>query len=210
MRQRDEFLEKLLQQTRWLEASANRYDQGDADEAILMAVRLRVLLYDPNSANARSRSLLTHLGVKGTVRLLSTAALMPTGGVALPALTSLSMCIEPPEFVYKPKLDAAQRAEFVSVKAWWSEEVIYGMATAGVDIFRRDIIHWAADKDGGAHVDGDLPLEYQFLESGAGWQINLNPDNAPPSSHTFKHAHFAAIRQMTYEVLNSPELRGLS
>jgi hypothetical protein len=209
MRSREEFLEKLRQQIRWLQKSADEYDRGDVTEAIQMAVRLRVLLYDPSKANAQSRSLLTHLGLKLTLKLLSTASPMPLGGTALPALTNLSILHEPPTYDFKPKLTGADRSAYVSVAKWWNGEVIYAKADTNVDIFRRDLVHWAADKDGGAHVDGDLPEEYRFLETGAGWAINLSPDIGEPRTEVFKNAHFAALRQMTHEVLNSPDIQDL-
>lgn len=64
MRSRDEFLEKLHQQLRWLERSANEYDQGDVSEAIQMAARFRVLFHD----KGRQVSVMTHLGMKSTLR----------------------------------------------------------------------------------------------------------------------------------------------
>ena len=192
-------------QVKFLETSASIYDAGDVDEAIRMAVTMRVLYHDTNS----STSLLTHLGVKRSVQLLSTANLMPSGGKAMPALTTVNILLEPPRFDFKPKLSAAERAIVVPVATWWSKEVIYGEPDTGIDIFRRDLVLWAANKDGGAHVDPELPKAYEYLESGAGWAINLFPDNAAPSTETFKNAHLAALRQMTYEVLNSPDIQQL-
>jgi hypothetical protein len=204
MRSRDEFLEKLHQQLRWLERSAREYDQGDVSEAIQMAIRFRVLFHD----KGRQTSVMTHLGMKSTLRLLSTAApLRPSSGGF--ALISLNILLEPQRFDYTPKLASSARKSLVPFTRWWAGECIFERPRPGVEIVRRDLILWAAEKDGGAHVDAELTPEYRHLENGAGVSINLNPDLGEPSTETFKNAHFASLRQMAYEVLNSPSIQKL-
>lgn len=205
LRSRDQYIQQLQLQIGFLTRSAAIYDDGDVDEAIRIAVTLRVLFHDTGA----STSLLTHLGVKRTVQLLSTATPMPKGGKALPALVSTRFSLDPPVFDFIPFLDDAKQQATVSVRTWLSEEVVYSVHDSRTDIYRRDIIGWAANKDGGAHVDENVPSAYAYLEGGAGFSITLNPDNAPSSTETFKHAHFAALRQMAYEVINSPDIQRL-
>lgn len=73
---------------------------------------------------------------------------------------------------------------------------------AGVRVARRDIALAAANKDGGAHVDAELPPEYQRLIEGL-WVM----------MGTGKHVagqHLLYLRQMGFEILNSPDLSALA
>lgn len=67
---RSEYIHRLHQQLRWIERSASAYDGGDLDEAIRMATHVRTLVYDKGGSSV---SLLTHLGIKKTVRFPATA-----------------------------------------------------------------------------------------------------------------------------------------
>jgi hypothetical protein len=55
----------------------------------------------------------------------------------------------------------------------------------------------AANKDGGAHVDTELPPEYATLDEGV-W---VSSRDGRIGDH-----HLLYLRQMGYEVLNSPKL----
>ena len=204
MRSRDEFLEKLHEQLRWLERSANAYDQGDVSEAIQMATRFRVLFHD----KGRQVSVMTHLGMKSSLRLLSTALPLRPGSGGF-ALITLNMLLDPQQFDYTPKLATSTRKSIVPFTQWWSGEAIFERVEPGAAIVRKDLILEATETDGGAHVDAKLNQEYRYLVNGAGFAINLNPDLGEPSTETFKNAHFASLRQMAYEVLSSPSIQKL-
>ncbi len=76
----------------------------------------------------------------------------------------------------------------------------------GIEVHRRDLVLSAANKDGGAHVDAALDATYSRILEGAGWSITVNPPDEPPRTIPFKNAHVAALRQIAYEVLNSPDV----
>ena len=59
---------KLVQQVGFLERSADLYDNGYSDQAARLATAIRVLVHD-----ARSKSLLTVLGLRSTLRFADTA-----------------------------------------------------------------------------------------------------------------------------------------
>ncbi len=65
-------------------------------------------------------------------------------------------------------------------------------------------------KDGGAHVDTGLPPEYAWVAEGTDWKATFNPDGGKSVEVPLQFPHLAAIRQMGYEVLNSPELLKLA
>ena len=93
------------------------------------------------------------------------------------------------------------------VSEWW-RQIIY--LRGSVRLARRDTVLAAANKDGGAHVDAKLTTEYQSLMNidGKGfWSIG---DRRPPgSAEPITDAHLVFLRQMGFELLNSPELLDL-
>jgi hypothetical protein len=74
-------------------------------------------------------------------------------------------------------------------------------------VTRKDVALAARDKDGGAHVDANLTLTYErLIESDElGSFVDESGVRVPITGH-----HYVALRQMGYEVLNSPELTALA
>jgi hypothetical protein len=193
-RERAEFLVQLQRQLTWLKRSAASYDRGNVDEALRMSAPLRTLLYDKGGSSV---SILTHLGIKKTVRLLSTATPARAGAAAWAGITSLRIGENFSYADYVPKLAGAEVVRNVPFREWWHDEVIY-INPAGAKVSRSDIVLWAAHKDGGAHVDDIVPETYRWLEEGAGWSITMTPDDGPPRVIQFENAHLSALRQMTF------------
>jgi hypothetical protein len=79
-----------------------------------------------------------------------------------------------------------------------------------ITVSRKDLALWAANKDGGAHVDANLGLGLERVKNGMDftWTVGW-PDG---SSHIVKcrDLHLAALRQFGYEVLHSPDLLELA
>jgi hypothetical protein len=69
----------------------------------------------------------------------------------------------------------------------------------------------AADKDGGAHVDAELAPDYATLATTGerGWW-NYSPTNEPDNIQPVKEVHLVYLRQMGFEIMNSPELLALT
>jgi hypothetical protein len=189
----DRFRESLRDQLAFIRNSCERYDRGDRAEAIRIGTSLRVLLHD----TSKSTSLLKHLGATD-VPLLSTSPEIGPGtlaieGMATIVITSAGMTFEPP-------LDRSSRKRLLPVPQWWKEPVT--IVDAGVRVSRRDIALVAANKDGGAHVDATLTAEYQKLKTGLWAMLGTGK---LVSDH-----HLLYLRQMGFEILNSPELVALS
>jgi hypothetical protein len=102
-------------------------------------------------------------------------------------------------------LNAIDRA--IVLADWWNQTVyIHG----SIRLTRKDIVLAAADKDGGAHVDSKLTTEYESLMNVGGngfWRIA--DMNHPGVFHPIIDAHLVYLRQMGFELLNSPELLDL-
>jgi tetratricopeptide (TPR) repeat protein len=185
------FNEQFERQLNFLARSCEAFDVGYSDEAIRIAVSLRVLLHD----TANSTSLITHLGAQ-PLKLLSTVR---------------RRSFDPSVFAYDgvtrwtgagpvAKLGLGVEPEEVPFQEWW-KQVLY-IPRQGVSITRRTLVLTAANKDGGAHVDASLTPDYEALLSM--WvrqSSDVGRDPVPVSD-----VHLIGLRQLGYEVLHSPQI----
>ena len=159
-----DFVARLAEQLTFLDASADAYDRGIESEAIRLAATIRVVVHD---ARPPSRSLLSHLQVRDRLPWTDTAA----GEIRESALSvgsGLSMMRistdgsgkssfqpllgqQPPERIHPA-------AAFID---WWNDPVLTD--ADGTSYNRRSLVLWVTNKEGGAHVDEDLPSSYVAL-----------------------------------------------
>src|SRR5438128_453345 len=141
-----DFIEQLREHLEFLKRSCRDFDAGHYGEGRRMAVSLRVLFHDTN----HSTSLLTHLGIKGSARLVSTFEIgHKRGGPGV-----LSVFI--PVWVdgtgrRQPPLDDSARRDLIPANEWWNEVIM----STNYRLCRKDVILAAANQDGGAHVDAN-------------------------------------------------------
>lgn len=200
--QRDGFKRHLLRQLAFLKRSCHSYDHGFEDEAIRIAVVLRVLFHDTR----RSVSLFRHLGAQGTPIISTCSMVPPKANVHFFEGMGMSR-FGPGGASYFAPLGAARIHVPTPAPLWWWQ--IVSVQGPGLVIRRRDIVLGAANKDGGAHVDPDLTAEYAAISADGAvgewvWGEGNDEKRAPITG-----AHFVYIRQMAYEVLASPALRDL-
>ena len=199
--------EYLRRQLTFIENSCASFDRGCEDESIRMAVCLRVLFHDTKN----QKSLLTRMGARQT-GVLSTVPPLPTGAVLFTGMYRLILAVPGNPRISVP-LGEAPHKEFVLPDHWW-EQVIYvggspmrgGVPGPQLRIRRKDIVLCAADRDGGAHVDPRLTAEYHALVEGL-WRGTKGP---PHTEISVLDDQFVLLRQMGYEVLNSPDLVALT
>lgn len=202
-----DFRDQLRRQIAFLKNSCQLYDQGHVEEAVRIAVTLRVLFHDSKS----SVSLLQHLGSK-SILLLSTATEF-VEDKEMPNLCLVDLVASIPNFRgdSRPLLDKAYRTEKVPFHTWWRKELVIELKGGLGDLNRRDLVLAAANKDGGAHVDQALEPTYEKARLGAGISVEFVLKNGlPPVKLHFENVHFASLRQMGYEVLNSQALLALA
>jgi hypothetical protein len=193
-----DFVEQLDKQLRYIETSAREYDAGNKDEAIRIATSLRVIFHH----TGETTSLLAHLRARFT-RLLSSVGQPPypqdwyspmadiEGKFHFPAIQVAAQpvtVIEPPR--YRPMLERKKLTRQVQAPDWWGNEPV--IILQGKKVTRKVIVLGASNKDGGVHVDRGTPAD------SGGPEFKAN------------NAHVAAVRQMAYEVLKSPELLRLA
>jgi hypothetical protein len=186
--------QQLRRQLDFVRRSAEHYDEGVREEAIRIAVALRVLFHDTRA----STSLLTHLGIKQSVKMLT---IIPDAYVKIPGTNRVIARLTPafsPETGFITSFEKLERNELVTVDAWWEQAVL----CREDPLTRRDVVLSAANQDGGAHVDPNPSAKTQQLVAGVGsYQPAGTTEEIP-----LDNVHFALLRQLAFEVLNSPGL----
>jgi hypothetical protein len=233
---RDLLKTKLREQLRFIENSCKLVDQGDSAEALRIATCLRVLFHN----TATSTALIGQLMNLDAVHVVSTMLVMPDltkvltrdvllqevgpdlvdafeNGVKQRRFDVLFAMLpkwtfpgdgQPPHLV--PPLDRPYSRRALTAREWLSESV-FSRSTEGTPEFvrltRHELLKWAANTDGGAHVDPDGPpaKHLAVAAEGAGGSASCNGVSAPA-----KDLHRITLRQMGYEVLDSPEIQGLA
>jgi hypothetical protein len=186
------FREQLRRQLGYLERSSVLFDAGQYDEAIRLATSIRVLLHDTR----RSTSLLTHLGVKSSITLATTAEDKPieSNVWAMENLVSFTGTWG--------RTDPKEICGQIPVDAWWGQIVhIRGPSR----LTRGNIVLFAANQDGGAHVDDEVSDHGQALLEGMWTTIR----RGEPSARR-RNDHLAMLRTMALEILNSSDLLKLA
>jgi hypothetical protein len=197
-----DFKKRLREQLGFIERSTAAFDQGHREEAMRIATALRVIFHHTNS----STSLLHHLNAVN-VKVRSDAPDRQKQDAALSgrkivgefswALASISPAAGGK---FAPLTDAKAPHRMLDAPDWWQEVFAH---IDGRDYTRRAVVLWAANKDGGAHVDDVLPPEYEAIkQAGALGHFELQDG----SKADIEDAHYTFLRTMAFEVLNSPDL----
>jgi hypothetical protein len=126
-------------------------------------------------------------------------------------ITDIRLELAPPAVFFVPKLDK-HGLQKRRLGYWWAIEPIYILPKKGV-LTRCQLVLSVCNKDGGTHVDPELEAYYARMISGADF-MQIHPQNLlwkegerPPQAdqvQVAKNAHYAALRQMGFEVLRTP------
>jgi hypothetical protein len=196
--ERSALIDQLRRQLNFIITSCHAYDAGHRAEAVRIALAARVLFHD----TSRSTSLIVgHLKLDA-IKLRSTA--VPLTGPNASAIGFIGL--EPDTCGFRPLGDDGLRSEQVDLSTWWSDEPILKLRKTNEFVTRRELVLAAANRDGGAHVDANRPKEYDRLEAGLGFQVEVGYANGERKIITFRYANLAALRQVGHEILTSEEL----
>ncbi len=194
------YCDQLRRQIGFLQRSAEAFDAGYIDEAVRIATTIRVLVHN----TASSVSLLKHLNATNISLLSSCESASPNSllymGLGVQQVKNEGGTIKA---TYVPLFDGPMKIS-VPVSEWW-DMVVYVLGS-GARLSRKHIVLTAANKDGGAHVDSALTPEYEALAQHGALGYFLSSVGGNTNEEPFTDAHFVAVRQMAYELLNSPEL----
>ena len=197
----------LARQLRFIERSCGVYDEGYTDEAIQIAVRIRVILHP---GGKKSRSLLQHLH-SGRIPLLTTSEGAPEHDdlIHYDGLASFRASSDGKSVLsfYGPGEDNSLYRDYIKADRWWKQVVLYA---EGASYSSRDIVLGVAEQEGGAHVAAAPSDQYEkLLTPGLMWdlvEVSEGVETITPAADV----RFKYVRQMAYELLNSRELLKLA
>lgn len=199
-----DFKAHLARQLGFLKRSCDAYDHGHFDEGARIAVVARVIFHQTRS----STSLLTHLGNPPLTILSTTRGLPRIPGPPLHFNGLCTLTTGVSGAGVRPKLGGGPTSDFRDVADWWKQVVFVIDRTP---ISRHDLVLGGANKDGGAHVDPELSHEYELLmQDGAAGELVYKNNAGEEHKEPITDAHFMCLRQIGYEILNSPDLTTLS
>jgi hypothetical protein len=189
-------VEQLGEQVGFLRRSAAAFDEGSEAEAVRLATTIRVLVHDTDT----SKSLLGLLGVKDMLEYHDTANpieqrnLLPTPGLVMLELNTLS------GGRYVAPLGMRQTRQPALSKnfgAWWTHDVTRD--GRGYLLSRKKYVMLLANKEGGAHIDPNLPKPYVALadENSLGWSATTLDGTSGPFQG---NAALPSVRQIAYEL----------
>jgi hypothetical protein len=215
---------KFLEQLDFLLSSAEQYDKGRHTEALRMATAMRILFHDDligriggkrkrlvstcapvDNRTQRYHGLVKFVSRDGRYSVEPVLDDAPFAGANTFEVRGLRIQTHGP--IIEPSDSEAfnpNAITYLRVNKWWKQIVF--VFSPSVTLTRCEITIGAANQDGGAHVDRELDRKYARLveEGGLGFFLARGVDDLQP--FRFSNVHFAALRQMTYEVLSSREL----
>jgi len=157
-------LETLLsEQCGFLRKSCAAFYAGDQAEAVRIAVTIRVLVHSTNASNALLKQLKAEyleLSVSDKVALLPAEHAQGELRIEVPVGFTLSNIGIMP---FAPDLTSPSYAR-VSLKDWWTRACLKVPLNGNIARYsRKDMVLVLANKEGGAHVDPELPANYVAL-----------------------------------------------
>jgi hypothetical protein len=204
------FRHQLRRQLGYIDRSSREFDKGHYDEANRVAVALRTIFHHTR----KSTSLLSHLGSPPIHMLSSTPDADEAFGPEAPewvhdsqplfymGLVQVEMSVGGASF-RAPLDDQALPPAPMPWAEWWQQTA---WIIDGIRATRAELVLIAANKDGGAHVDEEVPGWYVRLSLGQLGFVSFGEN----SQRAAENLQAVSLRQIAWETLNSPELIALS
>lgn len=200
-RSESDVFEALLEQFKAIRASSYGYDNGNIWEAKRLATALYTTVHD---GGTRTISIITQLGLRGSLRFLTCALPPDQPGVQTFSIANGMLAItetaEGP--IYTPALERTFSRRSILLRDWW-EETLY-TNTRNQSISRKNLVFSLRSQDNGSHFDESLPdSAYLGLKT-----ANETPVIAFPGGKNSYHmseaipirfGHLAMMRQVAYE-----------
>jgi hypothetical protein len=193
-------IDHLQRQLDYLRRSCDLYDAGHLDEAVRMAVVIRVLIHDTK----KSKSLLQQMHIKEKVKLLTSFGSSERLPENFHPISVLPILASSAEGGTSAPFPLSAQPILMSVNEWW-EEIVWKQKST---LTRKDIVLGTANKEGGAHVQVATPETIQELRQGLSQVISFKINGV--EFGTPEHYHLILIRQFAYELLNSKSLTALT
>lgn len=200
---RFELQQSLAKHLGFLKRSTEWYDDGHHSEAERIAVTLRVLFHSTEVSTA----LVKQLGM-GNMLLRSSHDEQDDGPAWRP-LILLDVAEGPVRIQAAPLLTKAHPSRVLTLPKWWDEEPVFWFPEyAGT---RRELVLSLSNKDG-AHVDPKMSAFDDALRTFYDLTVSVERQlegSKPWKSQDYRleNALHASIRQIGYEVLETPALK---
>lgn len=143
------YAQLLRDQYTLLRDSVDGFYAGDSAKAIETAARIRTLVHESST----SRPLLSFIDPGYSKLLIFHKALMPGASLALNQGFQISDA--GPKFI-RPDFSSPSYS-LVTLRRWWNDEYL---AMGPIRTSKKQIILDIANKDGGAHVDAEVPTRH--------------------------------------------------
>lgn len=193
------------------------FDAGKRHHALNISNTVRLLMTD---RGRNSHSLLTQLGA-ADIELLSTnkdlgtlantesgqeEVIAHSGDLSI-IRSTLHSDGTPSSAVAYPKLGLhPEDNHFLQRNDWWNQRIYWKVPAT---LTRREIVLLTADKEGSHSDGGPVPEGLQAMKDGFFPIVAMRPDGSQEVVQA-TDLHYSDLRQIAYELLNSPALASLA
>jgi hypothetical protein len=192
-------------QRRALIASCESYDSGHLWEALRLATSVHTLVHDGGKNN---RSLLSQLGVRGSMRFLASGRDIAGSKNLLADTPLVIMRVTGSGVFYVPRLEGAspREARWLQVGKWWEEDLIFRSGGGHHRLTRKKLVFALRNQEGGSHFDAELKdPSYIEMAHGKTWSMELSDG----TKRELRQLELATMRQVAWELLESVKRTGL-
>jgi hypothetical protein len=204
-RSADEIRAAFAIQCRALEASCKAYDAGDEWEALRLATTVHIMVHD---GGKNSRSLLTQMGVKSSMRFLASGQPASSKNYARQIMLAWMRVYSDGRAMYVPYLDSGQKPyRIIQFPRWWEDELIF--LDGDCRLNRRRLVFALRSQEGGAHFDEEQknPNYIRLArESITTWRVAKGDSE----SKAILGAEFVLMRQIAWELMASLDKAGIA
>lgn len=183
--------DQFKKQLKFLERSADSFDEGFEDEDIRLAQTIRVLFHQTD----RSHSIVNQLGIN--LQLIDSSCHLVPGNLVgeMPLLVTGVVGEKGPMFI--APLSKPTRKNKIPLENWWNQLVF--RKEGALKFSRRRLILQLANKEGGSHVNPKLTPDFEEIKRDSlGVKFFRGTEEVPRNS-----AISATARQIAHEVLES-------
>lgn len=190
----------LNEQLGAIKASSAAFDAGETWEAKRLATAAYVILHD---GKGRTVSLLTQLGVKEKISLISSSVpANPNNLVAEMPLVAVAVKGSDADYLPLCSIGGGPiQPRLMSFSEWWEEPVFTD--NQRMTLSRKTLVITLRDQEGGAHFDDEIKdVIYRAVayNNAAGWLCGRPGEPGKPID---PGPHFATMRQIAWEIEQS-------
>jgi hypothetical protein len=200
--------EKLEEQRHLLRKSIKEFATGDLTEALRIAIAMRILVHETGNSKPLLKQLTSNYLELNILDRASRKQKQPPSGTQGVVIMSvpISVKITNDGVFLNPDLDVEAYEPSILGK-WWTRQSLLLPGLGGFS--RREIVLGLADKEGGAHVDVNLPERYRQLLASKQLQIGWGKDDVSPLNLSRFMTAQAAVELLDCLNRTFPEKLGL-